>query len=181
MTHGGVSFIDLDVSIDDIIRYIDKNATAIKQINITDFIYKYKIGDLEIDDVKLAFLEDTLVAISFDCTPEMLGHYISKYGNGRGRKYEYSFRKGESSDNNYKYECNDEEERFWSNGHVSMQYKYYFKHTDRPNYRNRISLNKSCIIYANGKFEEFVKILEEYKDKCISEKKSIKQASLDML
>lgn len=172
----GVTLYDFEMK-----RYIEKKATSISQINITDISYKYKIGEIEIEDVKLAFLNDTLVAISFNCTSEILNYYISKYGNGRGKKYEYLHKKGTYGDENYEYEFKCEEERLWANENVSMIYKQNIRHTDKSNYRNRISGDISCIIYANKKYDIFVNILEEYKTQFLKNKHESKKASLNML
>ena len=55
-------------------NHIEDNATKIKQFHVG----KYKVGELTIDDVDLAFYRDTLVAISFDCSDKLLEHYKSK-------------------------------------------------------------------------------------------------------
>ena len=67
-------FIDSDIS-----KYIYDNTSNIKEYTVKD----YKIGVIEIERVSCAFYKDKLVAISFECSDEILNHYIEKYGRGK--------------------------------------------------------------------------------------------------
>ena len=162
-------------------EYLDKKATSIKQFQISDCIHKYKIGEIEIEDVCLAFYRDTLVAISFDCTGDILNHYIEKYGNGKGNKYTYSFVKGKYGTPNFTFESKHIENRTWANERVTMEYKYHWEQRTAPNERDRILSSESCIISSNSRYDLFLSTLEKYKAQYREEQSAKKKASFDSL
>lgn len=162
-------------------KYLDLNAKEIKQFQITDIIHKYKIGEIEIEKVCLAFYRDTLVAISFDCTSEILNHYIEKYGNGKGSKYTYSFVKGEYGKPNFTFESKHIENRTWANERVTMEYKYRWEQRTAPNERDRVYSSESCIISSNNRYSAFLSTLEKYKAQYQEEQEAKKKASYDIL
>lgn len=166
---------------DDLYKYLNENAKNIKQYHITDVVSKYKIGELEIDDVCLAFYNDTLVGIAFDCTNEMLNHYISKYGSGNGRKYNYTYRKGEYGSKNFTFEKKEIEERVWMNENLTMEYKYHWEQRTAPNEKEKLYHTKSCVISCNRRYNDYLKTIEEYKNRYNEEKRAKKKASLEGL
>ena len=161
--------------------YLDKKTTKIKQFKITDINSKYKIGELEIEDVCLAFYNDTLVAISFDCTGEMLKHYISKYGAGKGSNYEYTYRKGEYGNSNFVFEYKHIENRLWANEYVSMEYKTHWEQRTAPKEKHKSYSTKSCVISSNSRYADFLRVLEDYKTQYKNEQDAKKKTSYDSL
>ena len=162
---------------DKLSSYLNTKAKIIKQFEIGDCFYKYKIGDVEIEDVCLAFYRDTLVAISFDCSSTILNHYISKYGKGIGKHYEFTKIKGEYGQKNYIFEHTHKEEHTWMNEKVTMEYKYNWSQNQRQVLYN----NKTCVISSNDKYEVFLTTLKEYKNKYAEEQELKRQESLNSL
>lgn len=163
-------------------EYLNKKATTIKQWEITDIANKYQIGTLEIEDVCLAFYRDTLVAISFECSDEMLKHYISKYGNGKGRKYDYFYSRGKYGEKGYFSEHKRIENRTWMNKYVTMEYKYSSVYrTSTSQRRGEISSSKSCVISSNRRYNDFINTLEKHKTNFKNQKKKKKENSFNSL
>lgn len=161
----------------DMANYVEKNAKAIKQFCAG----KYHIGEIEIDDVCLAFYRDTLVAVSFNCTDEILNMYISKYGNGKGSNYEYTYSRGEYGKDNYFFENKQYEERVWENEQVKMEFKRRWEQKNAPNERKKLYSYKSCVISSKTRYEIFLSVLEESKRAYNAEKEMKKQASINAL
>lgn len=162
-------------------KYLDKEAKTIKQYKISDYFSKYKIGELEVRDVCLAFYKDTLVAISFDCEQGMLEHYIKKYGNGKGNKYEWDYRKGEYGDKDFSYEYEHIENRLWANEHLQMEFKRHSELRKDPEGKLMSRDSKSCVISSNSRYNDFLTTLEKYKAQYKEEKTAQKQKMYDGL
>ena len=159
------------------VEYLNKNAKKIKQFKVG----KYTVGELEIDDVCLAFYRDTLVAISFDCSDDILKHYISKYGNGKGSVYRYDLIKGKYGDDDYFAETKYKEIRIWANEKVSIEYKSQLDDKIAPNERRRFSTSKSCVISSNHRYRDFLNELEKYQKAYKEQKEAKTKASYDSL
>ena len=155
--------------------YVEKQATAIKQLEVSDDIYKYKVGEIEIENISLAFYRDTLVAISFDCTSQILNHYISKYGDGKGKYYDYKELRGK----NY-YKHIHEEERLWTNNILTMEYKDVCNMLTTKN-EDTYTAYTTCIIYSNSKYNKFVNELDKAKEAYRKDKEAKVDASLNSL
>lgn len=162
-------------------QYLDRKATIIKQFEVSDFVNKYRIGELEIEKVCCAFYRDTLVAISFDCTEEILNHYIGKYGNGKGSKYTYTYRKGNYGDRNYTFENKHIEERLWANKDVTMEYKKHWHQRTAPNERDMVYGTESCVISSNSRYDDFLNELDKHKKAYKEQKEAKTKASYDSL
>ena len=157
-------------------HYVEDNAKQIKQFHVG----KYKVGELEIDDVDLAFYRDTLVAISFDCSDEILKHYITKYGNGKGNNYRKSYYRGEYGTAGYVLESEEYENRMWTNERVKIEYKHYLDYhktaTDQDFYSKT-----SCVISSNDRYDDFLSELDKYKKAYKEQKEAKTKASYDSL
>lgn len=158
-------------------NYIEDNATEIKQFQIG----KYKVGELTIDDVDLAFYRDTLVAISFDCNDKLLEHYKSKYGSGKGSNYSYTYSRGEYGEKGYVFECKEKEDRMWANERVTMKYEHYWDQRTATDERLRVYGSTSCVISSNDRYDDFLNELDKYKKAYKDLKEAKIQASYDSL
>lgn len=158
-------------------NYIEDNATKIKQFHVG----KYKVGELTIDDVDLAFYRDTLVAISFDCSDKLLEHYKSKYGNGKGSNYRYTYSRGEYGEKGYVFECKEKEDRMWANERVTMKYEHYWDQRTATDERQRVYGSTSCVISSNDRYDDFLNELNKHKKAYKELKEAKTQASYDSL
>ena len=157
-------------------RYLNKNAKKIKQFDIG----KYKVGELEISDVCLAFYRDTLVAISFDCSDKLLEHYKSKYGNGKGSNYRYVYSRGEYGEKGYVFECKEDEDRMWANERVTMKYEHYWNQRTTATERDFYG-KTTCVISSNDRYDDFLSELDKYKKAYKEQKEAKTKASYDSL
>ena len=157
-------------------RYLNKNAKKIKQFDIG----KYKVGELEISDVCLAFYRDTLVAISFDCSDKLLEHYKSKYGNGKGSNYRYAYSRGEYGEKGYVFECKEDEDRMWANERVTMKYEHYWNQRTTATERDFYG-KTTCVISSNDRYDDFLSELDKYKKAYKEQKEAKTKASYDSL
>lgn len=161
----------------DLANYIEDKATILKQFCIG----KYQIGELQIDDVSLAFYRDTLVGISFRCTDEILKHYIAKYGNGKGNNYRYTYSRGEYGEKGYVFECKERENRMWANERVTIEYKHYWDQRTATGERQKVYGSTSCVISSNNRYDDFLNELDKYKKAYKEQKEAKTQASYDSL
>ena len=161
----------------EVANYIEDNATKIKQFHVG----KYKVGELTIDDVDLAFYRDTLVAISFDCSYKLLEHYKSKYGNGKGSNYRYTYSRGEYGEKGYVFECKEKEDRMWANERVTMKYEHYWDQRTATGERQRVYGSTSCVISSNDRYDDFLNELDKHKKVYKELKEAKTQASYDSL
>lgn len=157
-------------------RYLNKNAKKIKQFDIG----KYKVGELEISDVCLAFYRDTLVAISFDCSDNLLEHYKSKYGNGKGSNYRYAYSRGEYGKKRYVFECKEDEDRMWANERVTMKYEHYWNQRTTSTESDFYG-KTTCVISSNDRYDDFLSELDKYKKAYKEQKEAKTKASYDSL
>lgn len=158
-------------------RYLNKNAKKIKQFDIG----KYKVGELEISDVCLAFYRDTLVAISFDCSDKLLEHFKSKYGNGKGSNYRYTYSRGEYGEKGYMFECKEKEDRMWANERVTMKYEHYWDQRTATGERQKVDGSTSCVITSNDRYDDFLNELDKHKKAYKEQKEAKTKASYDNL
>ena len=156
--------------------YIEDNATKIKQFHVG----KYKVGELTIDDVDLAFYRDTLVAISFDCSDNLLEHYKSKYGNGKGSNYRYAYSRGEYGEKGYVFECKEDEDRMWANERVTMKYEHYWNQRTTATESDFYG-KTTCVISSNDRYDDFLSELDKYKKAYKEQKEAKTKASYDSL
>lgn len=160
-------------SIDDYdIAHLMENDKRIKRL---DGSLKFKIGELEFNDIVLAFYNDTLVAITFDpeYDEQILKHYINEYGNGDGHKIiENYFYKDYSKDRYY-----SNIEHTWYNKNVKFTYKYYFKNSGT----RTVYEEEFLMIDNTGKFEKFLEIQQSIVNAAHAKEKDALQESFDLL
>lgn len=165
----------------ELIHYIEKNATNIKQC----YVYDYKIGEVSIGKVSCAFYKNALVAISFDCSSEMLKQFISKYGDGKGFKSDIEKGFPWYYERLYKiYHYHEKnEKRIWSNENVTMEYNSHsINHKKFMSDEHIINWSSSCIITSNDdRYNKFLEELEMYKEQYKKEKEAKRQSSLNQL
>lgn len=155
----------------DLIRYIEKDK-RIKQVEIGDLGHPYQIGELKFDDIVLAFLNDTLVAISVgDDYYKIEQHFIDKYGIGQGYHNFYCKSRGEWGDNNYYIEKKEHTLRMWANENVKLERKYDME-SKVVNGETVFSFHGDdyCLITSQTRYNTFLQILEDCKKKYKEEK-----------
>lgn len=150
-------------------KYVASKRFPMKQLHL-GFGYDrdYKVGEISIHNVDLAFLANTLVAISFNCTDDIKEHYIKKYGAGQGSLYEYSELKGTHGKPDFKFQHDVEEYRIWANDNVKMDYVHKSYGLTTAALGTTASSVDSCIISSQTRYKEFMNILntakKEYKE-----------------
>ena len=158
-------------SFDKFEKYLEKNASNIKQIEIKN----YKIGEIYIGEVNCIFYNDTLVAILYDCSAAIKYHYISKYGSGKGFEkgfsipyIQFDFQKDKrefeiSEFIKIKHNTKHTETRLWSNDNISLEFKSYFHETDTyKSTSDRYGIDGRAVIISNSNYNDFLKELDKY-------------------
>ena len=123
-----------------------------KRIKMFHNAWHFKIGEVEFDDISMAFVDNVLVAIYFDPHSEntLLSSYISKYGSGEGQKHIDSYLYKDPSYN----DTHHNEERTWYNDRVTLRYTTFF--TTKP-----LRADTEFIIHDNtGKYQYFIDEIE---------------------
>jgi len=158
-------------------KFIVKEARGkIKQLHCNS---DFKIGDIKFTEFDMAFLNDTLVAISF--MPEyneiksVLQHFIEKYGNGRGSLFESKRRSGET------YTNTEKEDHLWANETVEMKYDKYLWYQQQPGKSPSLDSRESFIIYNKLRFHVFETTLKGLADKYEELQQESKSNSLNSL
>lgn len=149
-------------------------ASAIDDVTIIDCIElaKFKVGEIEVGDVDLAFYDGKLVAIAFS-NGSLLEHYLSKYGNGNGHKYVNNFLYKDYT----KDRIHQEEEHLWYNNSVQMTYTDSYK-----NERAHVNVYDEFVISdRTGQYDSFLSTINKVKKEYYDKKKALKTESLDML
>lgn len=147
--------------------YLNKHKT-IKQVNL----WQFTIGDIQFSTVALAFYNDILVAISFSQN-EIVSHYIDKYGNGDGNKYENNYVYEDYSKDHY----DKHEEHTWYNQSVQMTYKYRFNNKSMA-----LNIyNEFIISDRTGRYDEFIATMRLTEHKYLKDIESERQKSFSML
>lgn len=164
--------------------YIKKNAASIKQIEIGTLSHPYKIGEYKLEDTQLAFLNDTLVAISlgshdYYTIKEAL---IQKYGDGQGFYRWYLLTNGKYGKDNLSLEKKEEEVRVWENEKVKFERQYYWS-SKIVNKKEVIPTveNEHCLIYSKNRYSEFEKLLNDAKESYKQEKAKKRDESVNLL
>ena len=133
---------------------------------------KLKIGEIEIGDVDLAFYDDRLVAIAFR-NGTLLKHYLSKYGNGIGRKYVNNFIYEDYTKDRYHHE----EEHLWYNNSVQMTYTHRYK-----NERAFVAVSNEFVISDRaGQYDAFLSDIKKAKEAHYKAEQRRKTESLNIL
>lgn len=162
-------------------NYIEENAKQIKQLALG---MSFKVGELTFDKFDMAFLNDTLVAIWFfpdrNCNTGVINHYLEKYGNGRGKKYDFRLvsknAKGEVTATR-----KTDEEHIWENEAVALEYiKKEMFHTE-PGYKPSGSFTNTMLLYSKSRYSVFEQILMEYASKWDAKQKSVKEGVLNSM
>lgn len=141
-------------------RYIEKETKGkIKQLHN---MLSFKVGELEFEPFDLAFLNDTLVAVWFYPKDEkaIVGHYLEKYGNGRGKKYHY-----ESKTENLKGEFSltekTDEVHIWENESIALEYVNYVDFRSAPNEKTHLDSKHTMLIFSKSRYPVFEELLKE--------------------
>ena len=166
----------------DLVRHIE-NDKRIKQIEVGDLTNPYTIGELEFDEMELAFLNDTLVAISIGGDYYKIEkHLVKKYGEGKGYYEFYCKSKGQNGDKNFYMEKRERRLRIWENEIIKFEKKYEW---DSKVVNNEdvysIQGDDYCLITSKNRYNEFLRILEECKQDFKNQKETAKQKSYEML
>lgn len=149
-------------------------SAVLNNVTIVDCIElaKFKVGEIEVGDVDLAFYDGKLVAIAFS-NGSLLEHYLSKYGNGNGHKYVNNFLYKDYTKDRYHHE----EEHLWYNNSVQMTYTDIYK-----NERAHVNIYDEFVISdRTGQYESFLSTINKVKKEYYDKKKALKTESLDML
>lgn len=148
----------------DIEKYIHKNK-KIKQVRVSNLAHPYIIGNLEFDEMDLAFLNDTLVAISIGSDfYKIEDFFVDKYGVGQGFHEFYCKSKGEWGDKNYFIEKKEHKHRVWANEKVKLEKKYDMKSKVVNNeVVYSFKGDDYCLITSQTRYDEFLRILKESK------------------
>lgn len=119
----GVTYVETD-------EYIKTQYPNIKQINVSG----YNLGEIKLqNDISLAFLNDTLVAIElYSCYDQIEGLIKVKYGDGSGHLKWFYKTRGNYRDADYYHEQRKDELRVWENHSVRFE---YIENTDEPSYK----------------------------------------------
>lgn len=144
----------------------------------------FKVGELEFDKFDMAFLNDTLVAIWFfpdsDALSDITDHYIEKYGNGRGKLYDYHYSL-KHSDGQFTFKSTHDELHVWENENVALEYKNYDNFYKEPDSRGSSYFDRHMIIYSKSRYPVFEQILKDSAAKWESLQKSNKESTLNSL
>lgn len=147
---------------------------------ITPQLLGYSIGDIEFDNLDMAFLNDTLVAVFFKpgskFKDDVLEHYKEKYGNGRGTYYRYHRDNEPCRDRDLLYsETTVEEHLVWENERVALQYDNDEHFKMGPDIKTEYNGDMSYLVYSKDRypvFEEKLKALSDAYDRMKGEEKS---------
>lgn len=117
-------------------EYIKTKCPHLKQINVSG----YNIGKIELqNEISLAFLNDTLVAIElYNCYDQIEGLIKAKYGDGSGHLKWFYKTRGNYRDADYYHEQRKDELRVWENHSVRFE---YIENTDEPSNKKSEILN----------------------------------------
>lgn len=143
---------------------------------------EFKVGELEFDKFDMAFLNDTLVGIWFMPKEEetILEHYKEKYGNGRGKKYEYTYRLHHSN-GEFTIKSNIDEQHVWENKIVALDYSNFELFYSEPGKRPNGIYNESFLIYSKKRYPVFEEILKGSAAKFDEQKSKSKGETLNTL
>ena len=121
---------------------------------------EFKVGELEFDKFDMAFLNDTLVCIWFFPKEKetVVEHYKEKYGNGRGKKYKYTYRLHHSN-GEFTLKEDTDEQHTWENGIVVLNYKNVVWFRSEPGRHPNGNYDESFIIYSKKRYPVFEEIL----------------------
>lgn len=166
----------------DLSRHLESNKN-IKQVQVGSYAFPYTIGELEFDEMELAFLNDTLVAISIG------GDYykiedalVKKYGVGKGHFEFYCKSKGQNGDKNFYIEKRVHRQRVWENESVKFERKYDWDSKVKNNeHVYSIEGDDYCLITSKKNYNRFLQILEDSKKEYKNIKDNAKQQAYDML
>ena len=112
---------------------------------------------------------------------KLLEHYKSKYGNGKGSNYRYTYSRGEYGEKGYVFECKEKEDRMWANERVTMKYEHYWDQRTATDERQRVYGSTSCVISSNDRYDDFLNELNKHKKAYKELKEAKTQASYDSL
>ena len=153
-----------DFSLND---YIKDNFKSIKQIEIGSVSHPYRIGEFEFKDTQLAFLNDTLVAISLGSRDyyTIKKAVIQKYGDGQGYYRWYLLTNGKYGEDGLSLEKKEEEVRVWENEKVKFDRYYYWSSKLVNNKEVFPSVSEEhCLIFSKQRYSAFEQILSDAKD-----------------
>lgn len=141
--------------------WIDRNVSNIKQCQRARSISNdYIVDDISLGEMYLAFLDDVLVGIEFDCPSDKLHSVITrKYGSGKGSIYSYK----QENDLSYpKFRCKNivNINKEWENESVNMTYKFNLEQIISPS-EKKIEESHSCLIIDKEKYPLYLAKIEE--------------------
>lgn len=143
-----------------------------KQVEFATTGGEFVVGDIKLDKIDAVFWNDVLVAIYVDVTydhfgknfSKLLRHYIEKYGNGEGRKYEYhstSWTEQRAKNNTVSAKTDKTEDHLWSNGKVSIQYhEREFYEIISGEMQKRSMLTNKYYLITGTRYDDFTKALD---------------------
>jgi len=162
-------------------KWIEKEAKGrIKQLYLSTGI---TIGELEFKKFDLAFLNDTLVAISFypndKIEADVINHYKDKYGNGRGH-YKY-YNSIETVGNDIKATKKTDEKHSWANEEVALDYvKNEYFHME-PGKSSTGFFEKSLLIYSKNRYPVFENLIKTLSNQYDELKQDDKKKAINVL
>lgn len=164
--------------------YIKQNAASIKQIEIGTLSHPYNIGEFKFEDTQLAFLNDTLVAISLGSRDyyTIKNALIQKYGDGQGYYRWYLLTNGRYGEDDLSLEKKEEEVRVWENERVKFDRYYYWssKIVNREEVFPSVE-KQHCLIYSKNRYNEFERLLNEAKESYEQDKAKKHEESVNLL
>lgn len=124
--------------------------TNINQYVIPGMYGKYKVGEIEVEDLYLLCINDTLIGILIHYVPDLIKEgFITKYGEGVGSYTNKSFI--DYKDPN-KDKLDVSEYRMWKNNNVIAEYTYKVS--------NNTTYNKNTLrIYDKSKLDKVEQII----------------------
>lgn len=147
--------------------------TSIRQYKLGGFGGKYKIGNIELNNLYLLFYNDTLIGIQMTDVPDVIKEaFIAKYGEG----------KGYHKDNSIHYKdhrksiISVKEVRLWENNFILAEYEYELE--SHPKLLGKESL---IIRDKTGNFEQYEKDVQVIVSRLFQEQKEARQRSIDMI
>ena len=161
-------------------RYIEKETKGrVKQL---DNMFGFKVGELEFEHFDMAFLNDTLIAIWYFPKDEttVVGHYLNKYGNGRGKKYHYETRT-KGLDGKVYGTIRHDEVHLWENETIALEYTKTEDYRHLPNQKIHYDGKNTMLLFSKSRYPVYEQLLKEYAKSFEDLKKSETEGVLNTL
>lgn len=157
----------------DTLNSILLNETSIRQYDLCGLFGKYKIGDIEVDNIYLLCYNDTLIGVSIKSPPDaIIKAFISKYGDGKGSRHLNSVHFKDSKKNTISVS----ENRVWENETLIASYILMLE--SHPKLRS----NELLVIQdKTGKIERYNSELSAIESRLSKEKKERREKAIEMI